>query len=158
MKDDGKIHELVHEMNRYHWNLLGLCEMRWKSIGETTTVYYSGKQDSHTEGVGFLVHKDITNTVMECRPVSSRIITIRLKAAPFNVTILQAYAPTTSHDDEVIEDFYSQLQEVIDETPKKDIIMVQGDWNAKVGVDAQANWQRICGPSCNPQTNEPPDQ
>ena len=159
LKDEGKIHELVYEMERYQWNLLGLCEMRWKGIGETTTeeghkVYYSGKQNSHAEGVGFLIHKDIANTVMECRPISSRLITIRLKATPFNVTILQAYAPTTSYDDDYIEDFYSQVQEVIDSTPKKDIIIVQGDWNAKVGVDTQQHWQGIYGPSCNSLTND----
>lgn len=80
LKDEGKIHELIHEMNRSRWNLLGICKMCWKSIGETTTVeghkvYYSGKKDLHTEGMGYLVHKDIANTVMECSPVSSRLIT-----------------------------------------------------------------------------------
>ena len=56
-------------------NTLGLCEMRWKNFGETTTeeghkVFFSGNE----HGVGFLVHKDIVNTVMGCRPVSSRLI------------------------------------------------------------------------------------
>ena len=49
------------------WNILGLCEMRWKNFGETTTeeahkVFFSGKEDKHEHGVGFLVHKDIVNT------------------------------------------------------------------------------------------------
>ena len=70
----GKLQELTHEMDRYRWNILGLCEMRWKTFGETTTeeghqVFFSGK-DKHEHGVGFLVHKDIVNTVMGCRPVS----------------------------------------------------------------------------------------
>ena len=51
-------------MDRYRWNILGLCEMRWKNFGETTTeeghkVFFSGKEDKHEHGVGFLVHKDI---------------------------------------------------------------------------------------------------
>ena len=85
----GKFQELAHEMDRYRWNILGLCEMRWKNFGETTTVerhkvFCSGKEDKHEYGVGFLVHKDI----MGCRPVSSRLITIRLRAVPFNITIV----------------------------------------------------------------------
>ena len=72
------------------------------------------------------------NAIMGCRPVSSRLITIRLRASPFNITIIQANAPTTDNDDDDIEDFYDQLQEVIDQAPKKDILVVQGDWNAKI--------------------------
>ena len=76
--------------------------MRWKNFGETTTeeghkVFFSGKEDQHEHGGGFLVHKDIVNTVMGCHPVSSRPITIRLRAVPFNITIVQAYAPTSDY-------------------------------------------------------------
>ena len=74
----GKMEELEHEMERYHWNILGLSETRWKNQGETTTneghkFYYSGKDDKHEHGVGFLIHKDTVNTVMGCRqsPVES---------------------------------------------------------------------------------------
>ena len=73
------------------------------------------------------------NTVMGCRPVSSRLISIRLRAAPFNITVVQVYAPMSEYDYNEIEEFYDQLQNVIDQTPKKDILVVQGDWNAKVG-------------------------
>ena len=67
------------------WNILGICEMRFKSFGETTTeeghkVSFSGKEDKHEHGIGFLVHKDIMNTVTGCRPV-----TIRLRAVPINI-------------------------------------------------------------------------
>ena len=87
------------------------------------------------------------NTVMGCHPVSSRLITIRLRAVTFNITIVQAYAPISDYDDNETEEFY-------DQTPKKDILVVQGDWNAKVGRDACGNWQGICGPFCNDDTNE----
>ena len=88
-------------MDRYRRNIL---EMRRKNIGKTTTeeghnVFFTGKEDKHERGVGFLVHKDIVNTVMGCHPVSSRLITIRPRAAPFNITILQAYATTSDYDD-----------------------------------------------------------
>ena len=125
-------------------NILGLCEMRWKNFGETTIeeghkVFFSGKEDKHEHGVWFLVHKDIMKTVMGCRPVSSTLITIRLRAVPFNITIVQAHVPTSAYDDNKTEEFYVQLQNVIDQTLKKDILVVQGDWKAKVGRDAFEN-------------------
>ena len=78
-------------MDRYRWNIRGLCEMRWKNFGETTAeegvnVFFSEKEDKHEPGVGCLVQKYIVNTVMGCRPASSKLITIRLRAAPFNIT------------------------------------------------------------------------
>ena len=94
------------------------------------------------------------NTVMGCRPVSSRLITIRLRASPFNITIIQAYAPTSDYDDDAVEVFYDHLQEILDQSPKKDILVVLGHWNAKVGEDAFKNWKGTCGRYCNPETNE----
>ena len=64
------------------------------------------------------------NTVMECFPLSSKLITICLRAIPFNITIVQAYAPTSDYNDNKIEEFCDQLQNVIDKTPKKDILGV----------------------------------
>ena len=133
--------------------------MRWENFGETTTeeghtVFSGGKEDKHEHGVGFLVHKDIGNTVMGYHPVSRRLISICLRAVPFNITVVQAYAPTSDYDDNKVKEFYDQLQNVIDQTPKTDIIVVQGNWNAKVGKDACENWQDICGPFCNDDTNE----
>ena len=138
---------------------MGLCEMRWKNFGEMSTddghkVYFSGEEDRHEYGVGFLVHKDVVDAVLGCRPVSSRLISIRVRAAPFNITTIQVYAPTSGHDDSEVDHFYQQLQETIDQTPKKDILVVQGDWNDKVGKDAQAEWGEVNGPYCHVETNE----
>ena len=58
------------------------------------------------------------------------------------------------NDDNEVDHFYQQLQETIDKTLKKDILVVQGDWNAKVGKDGQADWGEVCGPYCNVETNE----
>ena len=105
------------------------------------------KEGKHEYGVGFLVHKDVVDAVLGCQPVSSRLISIRLRAAPFNITIIQVYVPTSGHDDTEVDHFYQQLQETIDQTPKKDILVVEGDWNAKVGKDAQAYWGEVVDPT-----------
>ena len=70
-------------------------------------------------------HRDIVNTVMGCRPVSSGLILLLLRAVPFNIRIVQAYAPTSDYGDNEIEKFYGQPQNVIDQPPKKDISVVQ---------------------------------
>ena len=62
-------------------SILGLCEVRWKKSGEIPTdgghrVYFSGKEDKHEQGVGFLVHKDIVKSVIGCRPIASNDVTI----------------------------------------------------------------------------------
>ena len=98
-------------------------------------------------------NKDIVKSVIGCRPISSRLMTVRLRASPFNITIIQLYAPTSSYDDSEVDEFYRELQSLLDQTPKQDILVVQGDWNAKSGEDAQKDWGEV-GPSCNPETND----
>ena len=82
------------------------------------------------------------NTVMGCRPVSGKLITIRLRAILFNITVVQTYASTSDYDDNEIEKKRrkkDQLHNIIDQIPKKDILVAQGHWNAKLGKDAYEN-------------------
>ena len=87
-------------------------------------------------------------------PISSRLMTVRLRASPSNITIIQVYAPTSSYDDSEVDEFYRELQSLVNQTPKQGILVVQGDWNSKVVEDAQKDWGEVCGPSCNPETND----
>ena len=79
---------------------------------------------------------------------------MRLRASPFDINIIHVYAPTSIYDDSDVDEFYRKLQSLVDQTPKQDILVAQGDWNAKVGEDAQEEWGEVCGPSCNPETND----
>ena len=88
---------------------------------------------------------------MGCQAVSSKIITIRLKANPINVTIMQVYAPTSGESNEETYEFYEQLQNVIEPVAKKNILIVQGGWNAKVGEDDTTIWSGMGGTNCNCQ-------
>ena len=85
--------------------------MRWKNFDEMSTddghkVYFSEKEGKHKYGVGFLVHKEVVGAVLGCRPVFSRLISIRLRAAIFNITIIQVYAQTCGHNDCEVDHFY----------------------------------------------------
>ena len=106
--------------------------MRWKKSGEIPTDvghigYFSGKENKHEQGVGFLVHKDILKRVIGNHPMSSRSMTVRLRASHFNITTSQVYAPASSYDDSGVDEFYRELQSQVDQKPKQDIPVVQGD-------------------------------
>ncbi|XP_037774570.1 craniofacial development protein 2-like [Penaeus monodon] len=73
--------------------------------------------------------------------VNERLAMIRIAGKPFNLTVVQVYAPTQDCCDEVIDDFYENLNDLIKTIPRKDILVVQGDWNAKIGEDAYENWK-----------------
>ena len=92
-------------------------------------------------------------TVIGCRPIYSSLMALRLRANPFNVTTMQVSAPTPSYDDNVVEEFYAEVHSLVNQTPKRDILVVQGDWNAKVGEDACEDSGAVCRPSCNPVTH-----
>ena len=87
-------------------------------------VYVSGKDDKHEQGVGFLVHKDIVKTVIGCCPISSRLTIVRLRASRLNITFIHVYAPASSYDDSEVDEFYRELQSLVDQTPKQDILVV----------------------------------
>ena len=159
LRPAGKLEQLTHAISSYHWNIVRLCQMRWKNFGEMSKedghkAYFNEEEERHEYGVRFLVYKDVVDAVLGCRLVSSILISIRLRAAPFIITIIHVYAPTSGHDDSEVDHFYQQLQKTIYEIPKKDILVVQGDWKALVGTDAQADLGEVCEPYCNIETNE----
>ena len=103
LRTEGDLEQLCKAMERYRWGVVGLSEVRRKGMGEDYSqiynhkLYFSGRDDLHLHGVGFLVHEDTLKHVMGCKPISSRLITIRLRASPFNMTLIQVYAPTTEY-------------------------------------------------------------
>ena len=61
------------------------------------------------------------------------MISVRFQGKPFNITVIQAYAPTSNAEEAEVEWFYEDLQDLLELTPKKDALFITGDWNAKVG-------------------------
>ena len=61
------------------------------------------------------------------------MISVRFQGKPFNITVLQVYAPNSNAEEDDVERFYEDLQDLLELTPKKDVIFIIGDWNAKVG-------------------------
>ena len=61
------------------------------------------------------------------------MISVRLQGKPFNITVIRVYAPSSNAEEAEVERFYEDLQDLLELTPKKDVLFVIGDWNAKVG-------------------------
>ena len=73
---------------------------------------------------------------MGYKPISDRIISIRLDGHPVRTTIIQIYAPTSAASEYDIEDLYGRLKYLIDTVPRRDVLIIMGDWNAKIGDKA----------------------
>ena len=75
----------------------------------------------------------VRNAVLGCNLKNDRMISVRLQGKPFNITVIQVYAPTSNNEEAEVERFYEDLQDVLELTPKKDVLFIIRDWNAKVG-------------------------
>ncbi|CAF1405247.1 unnamed protein product [Adineta ricciae] len=124
-------------MDRIKIGILGISEFKWAGNGHFTSggneVYYSGSQNTRKNGVAIVLNKKLVNSVTRYFPKNGRIISIRLRGQPTNLTTIQIYAPTTEADESTIDSFCMDLQQTLDSTPKKDAILITRDWNAKVG-------------------------
>ena len=75
----------------------------------------------------------VRNAVLGCNLKNDRIISVRFQGKPFNITVIQVYAPNNNPEEAEVEWFYEDLQDLLELTPKKDVLFIIRDWNAKVG-------------------------
>ena len=94
----------------------------------STTV---GKESLRRNEVAIIVNKRVWNAVLGCNLKNNWSVCFQGKL--FSITIIQAYAPTTNAEEAEVEWFYEDLQDLLELTPKKDVLFIIGDWNAKVG-------------------------
>ena len=80
-----------------------------------------------------MVNKRVRNAVLGCNLKNDRMISVHLQGKPFNITIIQVYAPTSNTEEAEVERFYEELQDLLELTPPKNVLFIIGDWNAKVG-------------------------
>ena len=80
-----------------------------------------------------MVNKRVQNAALGCNLKNDRMISVHFQGKPFNRMVIQAYAPTSNAEEAEVEWFYEDLQDLLELTPKKDVLFIIGDWNAKVG-------------------------
>ena len=96
-------------------------------------IYYCGQESFRRNGVGLMVNKRVRNAVFGFNLINDRMISVRFQGKPFNITVIQVYAPTSNAEETEVEQLYEDLQDLLELTPKKDVFVIIGDWNAKVG-------------------------
>ena len=96
-------------------------------------IYYCGQESLRRNGVALIVIKRVQNEVLGCNLKNDRMISVRFQGKPFNITVIQVYAPTTNAKEAEVQWFYDDLQDLLELTPKKDVLFIIRDWNANVG-------------------------
>ena len=95
-------------------------------------IYYCGQEYLRRNGVAIIVNKRVQNAVLGCNLKNDSMISVRFQGKPFNITIIQVYAPTSNAEGAEVEHFHEDLQELLELTPKKDVLFIIGEWNTKV--------------------------
>ena len=126
--NQGKLEVVKQEMARVNVNILGISKLKWSGMGEFNSddcyIYYGGQESFGRNGVATMVNKRVQNAVLGCN--LNRMISVHFQGKPFNITVIQVYAPT-SNDEAEVEWFYEDLQDLLELTPKKDVLFFIGD-------------------------------
>ena len=93
-------------------------------------IYYCGQESLRKNGVAMMVNKTVRNEVLGCNLKDNTMISVHFQGKPFNITVIQVYAPTSNAEGAEAEWFYEDLQDILELTPKKDVLFI---WSAKVG-------------------------
>ena len=137
-------------MNKREIDIMGNSETHWTGQGKIQlasgeTIIYSGREDDIQRAeVGILMSKEAYASLIEWIPNSERIIQARYHSRYIKLTIIHIYAPTEDTDEEIKDDFYTRLQDVLDKRNAHDMLIVTGDMNAKVG-NQNENYERVMG-------------
>ena len=96
-------------------------------------IYYCAQESLRRNRVAIMVNKRVRNAVLGCNLKNDRKISVLSQGKPFNIMVIQVYAPTSNTEEAEVEWFYEDLQDLLELAPKKDVLFILGDWNAKVG-------------------------
>lgn len=139
-----KLENVAREMGRLNIKILGFSEVRWPGSAtvrtDTGVLYYSDAENQHVNEVVILINKDIYDSVLDFVPLNNRAMMLRIKTTYRIMNVIQVYAPTSDHNDQAVESFYNELEELLCATKDGEIACIIGDFNAKVecGTDVEA--------------------
>ena len=135
--NESKLEVIKQETAKVNIDILGISELKWTRMGEFNLddryIYYCGQESLRRNGVAIIVNKRVQNAVLGCHLKSNRMSSLCFQGKPFNITVIQVYAPINNAEKAEVEWFYEDLQDLLELTPKKDVLFIIGDWNAKVG-------------------------
>ena len=128
--NQGKLEVVKQEMARVNVDILGFSELKWTGMGEFNSddhyVYYCGQESLRRYGVAIMVNRRVQNAVFGCSLKNDRIISVHFQGKPFDITVIQVYAPTSNAEEAEVKWFYEDLQDLLELTPKKDVLLIKG--------------------------------
>ena len=121
--NQGKLEVLKQEMARVNTDIVGISELKWTGMGEFNSddhyIYYCGQESLRKNGIDIMVNKRVWNAVLGCNLKNDTMISVRFQGKPFNITVIQVYAPTSNAEEAEVKQFYEDLQDLLELTPKK---------------------------------------
>ena len=135
--NQGKLEVVKQEMARVNIDILGIRELKWTAVGEFNSadhyIYCCGQESLRRNGVAITANKIVQNAVLGCSLKNDRMISFHFQGKPFNIIVIQVYAPASNAEEAEVEQFCEHLQDLLELTPQRDVLFIIGDWNAKVG-------------------------
>ena len=114
--NQGELEVVKQEMARVNVDILGISELKWTRMDEFNSddhyIYYCGQESLRRNGVAIIVNKRVQNAVLGSNLKNDRMISVRFQGKPFNITVIQAYAPTSNAEEAEVERFYEDLQDL----------------------------------------------
>ena len=99
----GKLEVVNQGMARVNVDILGISELKWTGMGEFNSddhdIYYCGQESLRRNGIAIIVNKRVRNAVLGCCLKNNRMISVHFQGKPFNITVIQAYAPTSNAEE-----------------------------------------------------------
>ena len=145
----NKENEMIREMERYNIDVLGLSETKARGNGmkvvDGASYVYSGVAEGRAKrGVAIIIAERWADCLKSWRCVSERCVTVRLNVAGLWMMLIQVYAPTDDADSQAKDEFYEEVQDTMNRVPRGDRVIVMGDFNARVGKNAEV-WKGVIG-------------
>ena len=110
-------------MARVNIDILGISELKWTGIGKLNSddpyIYYYGQESLKRNGVALIFNKRVQNVVLGCSLKNDKMILVHCEGQPFNIRVIQDYAPITNAKEAEVEWFYKDLEDLIELTSKK---------------------------------------
>ena len=111
--NQGKLEVVNQEMAKVNVDILGISKLKWTGMGKFNSddlyIYYCGQESLRRNAVAIIVNKRVRNAVLGCNLKNDRMISVRFQGKPFNIMVIQAYAPTSSAEEAEIERLYEDL-------------------------------------------------
>ena len=133
--NQGKLEVVKQVMARVNVNILEISKLNWTGMGEFNSddhyIYYCRQEFLERNGVAIMVMKRVQNAVLGCNLKNDRMISVHFQGKPFNITVIQAYAPTSNAEEAEDEQFCEDLQDLLEPAPPKNVFFIIGDWMQK---------------------------